>query len=132
MSSLGRLYSVIASILLILMTIGCGGVAGSGPALEQSLVNDPAPGAPGGSDVAPDIGPAMESPMVPIEPVIEPVDESSQPGEITPGASTNRSFGNAGEIDDPFAVIGSAFSGLGFQSYSSGCDPFEDTYGTCL
>lgn len=101
MRSVGQPLAVIASIVLILMTIGCGVPAGSQPALEQSLVTDPA-------------------------------DESSQPGEITSGASTNRSFGGAGEIDDPFAVIGSAFSGLGFQSYSSGCDPFEDTYGTCL
>ncbi len=132
MKSVGQLYPVIASILLILMTIGCGVTAGSGPALEQSLVTDPAGGSSGeptgGPGIAPDMGPALGS----IEPVIEPADESSQPGLITSGASTNRSFGGAGEIDDPFAVIGSAFAGLGFQSYSSGCDPFEDTYGTCL
>jgi len=124
MTSVGKFLPVIASIVLILMTIGCGVRAGSGPALEQSLVTDPAGGSSGEPTGGPEIGPALGS--------IEPADESSQPGEITSGASTNRSFGGAHEIDDPFAVIGLAFSGLGFQSYSSGCDPFEDTYGTCL
>lgn len=136
MRSVGKFLPVIASIVLILMTIGCGVRAGSGPALEQSLVTEPAGGSSGGSDVAPEIGRTLGLPVVPIDPVIEPVidpaEESSQPGEIPSGAATNRGFGAAHEIDDPFAVIGLAFSGLGFQSYSSGCDPFEDTYGTCL
>ena len=128
MKSVGQLYPVIASIVLVLMTIGCGAPAGSvgsgGSAgasgspgsettLEQSLLTDP----PGGTSG---------------EPVTDPVEASRQPGEIAPGASTGGGFGGGREIDDPFAVIGPAFSGLGFQSYSSGCDPFEDTYGTCL
>ena len=112
MKSVGLLYPVIASIVLILITIGCGAPVGSAGS-EQSLVTDP----PGGSLAAS---------------VTDPAGESRQPGDLGSGAASGGGFGGGREIDDPFAVIGPAISGLGFQNYSSGCDPFEDTYGTCL
>lgn len=57
-------------------------------------------------------------------------DESSSAGSFT--ASGDSDFGSAGGIEDPFEVIGPAFQGIGFQSHSSTCDPFDEAYGTCL
>ena len=107
-----RVLTMLASILLILMMIGCDPPAGSTGAVatfEPTLVDDR----------------ASEPPS---EPTLEP---GALSGSVS-GTPANSNFGAAPELDDPFAVIGPAFSGLGFQNYSSGCDPFEDTYGTCL
>lgn len=102
---------MIGSILLILMTMGCDAPAGSAAtnsptstaAIEQALVEPPA------------------GEQVNAEPTLS--------GDSGDGFGT---LGELDDVDDPFASIGSAFSGLGFQSYSSSCDPFEDAYGTCL
>ncbi len=122
-----RVLTIMASVFLILMMIGCdaragstgasspagtAGAAGSGTSFEQTLVDEPAN-----------------------ETIGEPAGESASEGSAgatASGASSDSGFGGGGGVDDPFAVIGPAFSGLGFQTYSSSCDPFEDAYGTCL
>lgn len=132
---------MIASLLLILMTIGCETPAGSGgssapPATRAGVESGPARGAD-----------AADSPRSAAlrTPVSESDDasrggggqETVEPSALgaqgdAPVAPSPGAFGDEREIDDPFTVIGPAFSGLGLQPYSSDCDPFEDKYGTCL
>ena len=40
--------------------------------------------------------------------------------------------GGVEAIDDPFRFIGPAFSGIGLETHSTACDPFDDAYGSCL
>ena len=100
-----RVLTVISSILFILMTIGCQVPAGSVDTSTQSGVS----GDPGAVDT-------FEQTLADL-----PVGQSSTGGSVV-----------SDNLEDPFAAIGPAFSGLGFQTHSSGCDPFEDAYGTCL
>lgn len=119
MTSPRRVLIVIVAIFLILMTIGC-----DAPADSASQ-----PGSPGssGSPGSPGSITTLEQTLVDA-----PASESRGADETVSGASADSNLGDLGEVDDPFAAIGPAFSGFGFQSYSSDCDPFEDAYGTCL
>lgn len=103
---------MIAGILLILMAIGCDAPADSAgvATIEQTFVDTPAVESSEAEDA--ELGVVAE--------------------EAASAASAAGAFGEIGEVDDPFAAIGPAFSGLGFQTHSSDCDPFEDEYGTCL
>lgn len=143
---------MIASFLLLFLTLGCespvnsGGGAGApatGGAIESEYAasenaGDPEAGLPaaesGGESRSSRDGTAGEPVGSGSEPAAE--DESSASPDPSANAGTADSavqaFEGAQDLDDPFAVIGPAFSGLGIQSYSSGCDPFEDKYGTCL
>ena len=121
MTSPRRDLYVIAGILLILMTIGC-------EAPADSVGASGGPGSPGAIET-------VEQAFVDVAAAEKIGESSSEPGivgETPAGASVDGGFRGGDEVQDPFAAIGPAFSGLGFQTYSSGCDPFEDAYGTCL
>jgi len=109
MSFQRRILTMLASFLFLVMMMGCD-----------------APGSVRASDSA--AAAAYEESAAPINLANgEPTGENTE--KAASGVSPDGSFGGTAEIDDPFAAIGPA---LGFQSYSSSCDPFEDTYGTCL
>lgn len=125
-----RILTMLASFLFILMMAGCDSPAGSSDpsgshgtsgsanslaTLEQTFVDER-----GGESIG-----------ATGEPIGEEVGSESA-ALAASGTSSDSNFGDGAGIDDPFAVIGSAFSGLAAQSFSSNCDPFEDTYGTCL
>lgn len=131
---------MIASLLLILMTVGCEPPTDSGgssppPATRASVESGPVRGADPADSPRSAAG---------LTKVSEPDDalagsggrESEQAALVAEGGVPDTpspgAFGDQREIDDPFTVIGPAFSGLGLQPYSSDCDPFEEKYGTCL
>lgn len=120
MKSQRRVLTVIASILLILITLGCHAPAGSAGSAGSAS-----------SNAAPTPVAAFEQAFAEV-PAGEPALDSSSAGGTVSGTAADSDFSGVGDVDDPFAAIGPAFSGLGFQTYSSGCDPFEDAYGTCL
>ncbi|MCP4201027.1 MAG: hypothetical protein GY769_03745 [bacterium] len=107
-----RVSTMIAGILLVLMAIGCDAPADSAgvATIEQTFVD----------------ATVVESSEA------EDAEQGLVAEEAASAASSESAFGEVGEVDDPFAAIGPAFSGLGFQTHSSACDPFEDEYGTCL
>ncbi len=57
--------------------------------------------------------------------------------EVVSGPRTGASGGAPGPGtgpagDDPLTIIGPAFPGLGLQTHTAACDPFDDVYGACL
>lgn len=147
MSFLERVSALLVSILVIVMVFGCGVSADSADSAgsARSAGSETATAVQrSSSEVSLESGsngiygePGREASNEPTEAAAAKADQEAlgvqvQPGEAVTDAPGDQGFGSAREIDDPFAVIGPAFSGLGFQSYSSGCDPFEDKYGTCL
>ena len=37
-------------------------------------------------------------------------------------------FGAADSVDDPFRLVAPALQGIGFESHSATCDPFDEAY----
>lgn len=142
MTFLPRAIALLASLLIVLLTIACESPAGSsGPGTTTVRGSHPSAKADAGYETkarrsydAGDSGDCTSSSVS----EATPTEASSvaatvpEPVESSFGAGSVGGADGAREANDPFAVIGPAFSGMGFQSYSSGCDPFEDKYGTCL
>lgn len=135
---------LLASFLIVFVVFGC--VDSAGPAASSTA---PCSGGASAHRSAPEsaASPELPEPQVAAERISAPRartgeqalieqdgerPEEDAPVEPAPGDSSDSAFGGARDLDDPFAAIGPAFSGIAFQSYNSGCDPFEDKYGTCL
>ncbi len=66
-------------------------------------------------------------------PAKEGPDSAAQDSDSVAGAvPADSDFGDANEVENPFGLISPAFQGIGLQTYSTACDPFDEAYGTCL
>ena len=112
-----RIHTVMATALILLVTMACQPAAGRSGEADN--------GGQGTSLNALDAGFATV--------------ENENDGEPSENADSGISaaagegdFGGGDTVEDPFGAIGPAFQGLGFQSHTAACDPFDEAYGTCL
>lgn len=111
-----RISIVMATALILLMTLAC----------------QPPAGGPGGTDNGSQGTSlnALDAGFAPVE--NENNGESAEAADSGGSAAGDSDFTGGDTVEDPFAAIGPAFQGFGFQGHSAACDPFDEANGTCL